>query len=1079
MQKQFTTEGRRATVCASAIYIVLCALCLLVPQAQAQTANAAITGTITDATGSAVPGAQISAVNVATGIKRTAVSDTAGRYTITNLVPGAYDILAEKEGFAASVARNQELAVEANVTEDLILKVSGVVSTVEVSAAAPLIETTQASVSTVVATREIDTLPILARSFASLAALTPGVTSSGVIGNTTAYQTGYVADGITNETGNQGNQYAKMAQDWVQEFSVQTLQFPAEYGNASGGVINAATRSGGNDIHGRVYGFYQNVNLNSNPSNFTGTSKLPFSSRRIGGMAGGPIKKNKLFYFAGYENFYQSQATTRSSSFLTADGGAFNPVIQPSNEPINQLVPWLPAGTGIASTTYSSVHLAMLKLDYEMNDKTHFTLRGNLDFEPSTTTGYGGAGPYGGASGRFSDPYSVIVGLTRVISTNTVTDFRAGYFQNGRGSASWSGICSDYPGNAAIKEPYNYITTEALGGATPWGNPDGYFAGVSYSGVSTGGGGWCGGIQNNDGAAVLQDTTTFIRGAHEVKAGVVARRGNLWSRSAQNSSAGSYTFASSAGPFDPNAAIAQNLTAAGFTAAQKLAPISYSVLFNGSPGLTTFSFHYYSAGAFVQDTWKIRRNLTLNMGLRYDFSNMNSSLGNENWPALQQSEPGAVGFIPPGYHRINNDPFDLAPRFGFAWTPFKDSHTVIRGGVGVFYNANDGASAGIYITSNSWATYDYILSANTATTNPYCIGTTACAGGAIPPQYEIAVSEVLASALANMTLPQFPLSSAACAKTNSCTVRVGGNTYTIPALNVNYMPSGGRVDLAPNVRVPGTMQATVGIQHQFKDTLTVSTDYVHHIGFNGLVPNNTNVGLTGPGATSSYVIVNPAFTSQYQLQSVGSQTADDLQVKANLRDRHKDRINVAYQFGYSHDNSETSFGISAHSALVNDPFDLNYDYGPSSSDLRHTLSVSGVIPLLFGVELAPLFTAASGTPYTATSNVQKPGSSLAPANCLPYFTNCYPYANGVQYSRDSLRGTATWNLDARLQKTVRLGERRSATFMFEAYNVFNHWNIGTSYYSNVDITSGPQAFGRVNLAQATLRQLQLGARFDF
>jgi hypothetical protein len=933
MQVHQTKNGpQRGAIIASTL--LLAAVWMLAAStAMGQSANATVTGTVTDNTGSAVPGAHLTATNTSTGNKRTVDTDDAGRYTVPNLVPGTYDVEASKDGFSTSIRRAQELNVDSSATEDFALQVSSVQSTVEVTAETPLIEPTQASVANVVSTKEIDDIPILGRTFASLAALTPGVTPSGVIGNTTGYQTGYVADGLTNETGNQGQQYTQMAQDWVQEFSVQTLQFPAEFGNASGGVINAVTRSGGNQIHGRVYGFYQNVNLNSDPSNFTGTSKLPFSSRRIGGMMGGPIKKNKLFYFGGYENFYQSQATTRASTFLTAAGGAFAAVEQPSNEPINQLVPWLPAGTGTSSTTISRVHLAVFKIDYDISSKTHFTVRSNLDFEPSNTTGYGGAGPYGGQSARFADPYETIFGLTHLISSTTLTDFRAGYFQNGRGSASWNGVCGSYPGTALNKEPYNYVTTEALGGVTPWGNPDGYFASVAYSGVSTGGGGYCGGIQNNDGAAVLQNTTTFVRGAHEIKVGIEGRRGNLWSRSAQNSSAGSYSFASSAGPFDPNAAIPQNLTAAGFTAAQKLAPTSYSVLFNGSPGLTTFSFHYYSAGGFIQDTWKVRPNLTLNMGLRYDISNMNSSLGNEKWPALETAEPGSTGFIPPGYHKINNDPLDIGPRFGFAWTPFKDhAHTLVRGGIGVFYNANDGASAGIYITSNSWATNDYVLAANTATTNPYCIGTTACSS-AIPAQYEIAVSEVLASALANMTLPQFPFASAPCAKTNTCTVTVGTNTYTIPALSVNYMPSGGRVDLAPNVKVPGTLQETIGIQHQFRNSVTLSTDYVHHIGFNGLVPNNTNVGLTGPGATTSFININPAYTSQYQLQSIGAQTTNDIQVKANMRDHRKDRVSVAYQYGHSNDNSATSFGISAHSALVNNPFNLNYDYGPSSSDI--------------------------------------------------------------------------------------------------------------------------------------------------
>jgi hypothetical protein len=550
------------------------------------------------------------------------------------------------------------------------------------------------------------------------------------------------------------------------------------------------------------------------------------------------------------------------------------------------------------------------------------------------------------------------------------------------------------------------------------------------------------------------------------------RKYYIYSTSAHNQTDGTYTFGATPGPFNPNTPIAQNFTAAGFKAASALAPTSYVVQFPNPPSLTSWVFHSYAFGGFAQDSWKVRPDLTLNLGVRYDFSNTNSALATNSFPALAAVLPGSKGFIKPGFHPVDNDPFDIAPRVGFAWMPFHGSKsTVVRGGFGVFYDQNDTASVAVYMSGNSWAPTGYSFASNVATRNPYCIGNSACANG-VPPQLELAVLEVLSSALANYTLPQFPVSTAPCAASNSCTVTVGPNTYKIPALSVAANPQGNLLDIAPTYKVPGTMQTTIGVQHQVTNSLNVAADFVYRYGYNGIVSVNNNIALVGTGATATYTTINPAYTTGYQLQAAATQVSKDLDVTAAYRDRRGDMLRLAYQFGYTNDNSVTSFSISAHNALTTNPFDLQTDYGPSSLDARHILNVSGDVNLHWGIQLAPIFSFTSALPYTATSTLQGPGSS---AGCPSYYTKCYPVFNGVTYSRDSLRGDKFVSLNARLSKVVKFRETLGLTAFFEAYNITNRHNLGTNFFTNVDASN----FRTPNGASLPLRQLQVGARVDF
>jgi Carboxypeptidase regulatory-like domain len=1056
---------------------ILLWICAIGSTIAAQTNTATVTGTVTDSSGAAIPGVTVTAINTATGIQKNDTSDATGHFTILALIPGFYDVQASQQGFATVMRRHQELLVGTTVTMDFSLSVSSVSQTVDVTSDTPLLEPTQTTVQRILQTKELDSLPVLNRQFAQLAVLAPGVQSSGSsyggtgsltssaisIGNSPTYQTGYIVDGLSNEATNQGFIYTSMAQDWIQEFSVISLQFPAEFGLAAGGVINTTTRSGTNAVHGRAYMFYQNAALNSNPEFFKGKNKAPFNSERPGGMVGGPIKKDKLFYFVGYEGYHNVVTNTLGSSVQNAAGGAFAATAQPVGTPPASLVPWLLYGPTTSAPVTTDSDLAMLKLDYTPNSANSFMLRGNLEFEYATNNGFGGVTTFGQSTKNFTPSYALNLGWTRTISSQTINEMRLGLFKKaGDLSTNYENGAGPYTGG--VTNPYNYIDTETtFGGPTILGNPTGNIASVSYAGgaISAGGSLAIIGVEDAEDSILFTDTLTHTKGNHDIKIGGSLKRIWVYSNGGHNTfTDGRYAFASAAGPFDPTVPIPQT---SGLNAALAVAPLSDAVNY----GQLSYTFPSWAFGLFAQDSWKIKPNLTLNIGIRYDFNNTNSALSSDSFPALDSTIPGSHGFIQPGGHPINNDPFNIAPRIGFAWTPFQSTRTVIRGGLGIFYDQNDTASQAVYIIDNSETKFAYNLAANVPTLNPYCNGNTTCSTG-IPVADEIAVVDVLAAALANRTLPQFPTSTSPCAP-SSCAVTVGGNTYSVPALTTPFNPQGGEVDIAQNYKTPGTFQATIGAQHQLTNSFNFSGDFVYRRGFNGIATVNPNVALVGPGDTSNFIIVNPAFTSLKALTSGTYLKAYQLDFQAHYRDKRNDTIAVAYQLGWSWDNNFTAFAISGNNALTTNPFDFNTDYGPSALDARNILNISGTANLGWGFQLSPIFTFTSAVPYTATSSLQAPGSSAA---CPGYFTRCYP----AGFSRDSLRGDDFISLSARFSKTFRFGESRSATLFFEGYNLTNRHNLGTNFNTNVD---NPATFQQPNGVGIPLRQLQVGGRFDF
>jgi outer membrane receptor protein involved in Fe transport len=978
--------------------------------AMAQNAGVTLSGVIHDPTGGLIPTATVTVTNSETSLSRNASTDQLGRYTVLGLPAGTYDVAATSQGFGMLIVRQQKFLVGTSVTLDFTLQLAKAAERVDVTSQTLAIQPTESTVGEVLQTSQLDNLPIDQRSFGELAALTPGVQVStasitagsapGVsIGHGPTYSTGFAVDGFAmNPYEASSTLMINYAQDWIQEFSVITQQFPVEYGGAATGVINGITRSGTNSTHGRVYGFFQDAALNATPPFLPASApnKPAYNQQRVGGMIGGPVKKGKLFYFAGYE-YYRNLTSLPVSIPATFTG---------------------PAATSGVFPGLNETQLAMLKLDYQINPADRLTLSGNFEGDTTTNGGVGATGALvstvGHGTNTVGQNYVYSAHWEHIFSPATISDARF--------------LGSSHPSNPTC----NYLQLVGYypssgGNSNPYGDPTGWAAQVTYpnAGVVTG----CPVIYGGQNTAQdeMSENITHIHGSHQLKVGVNVVD-SWWVQYANHNNTDGQYVVPGVVPFSP-------LNVATF-------PTSYFVTYV-PPDKTYYRVQGWSLGAFLQDSWKVSGNLTLNLGLRYDLDFRNSALSNQ---------------IPPGLHNINNDYGDVAPRFGFAWTPFHDhKSTVVRGGAGLFYDQAHLNLAAVYVADTTTPSEIFNLNALRPAQNPYCIENPACSTS-VPAQYLTAVEAVLASALTNYTLPNF--------NPPGGEVTVGNMTFAVPALpsivgpggTSVTAPTGGIFDIDKDIKTPRTLQVTAGAEHEFPWGLVVAADFVYVRGFDQYILRNININ------PQTLALVNPAYTTILSFGNGGLYTSRSLLAHAQYRSHRGDSVGVAYTFGYAWDNAIGGFTVSSHGVPATDPLDYNVDYGPSSSDARNTLVANAIVNVKGEVRLSPIVSLTSALPYTASTTLTTPG-------CLPYYSACYP----TGYTRDSLRGDSTYLLNARASRAFNIRENKRITLLFEGFNLTNRDNYGVNYQSNVQAKNFMQP---IAIATAK-RQLQAGFRFDF
>lgn len=679
--------------------------------ARAQVVGATLSGTVTDNSGAAIPNAQVSIKNVATGVTRSVTTDTAGFYQAPNLDSGNYDVNVTASGFKRTVQSGLNLTVGAQQTLNIAMQVGEVSQSVEVTAEAPVVQLTSSSIGSLVNATTVVELPLNGRDWGSLAALSPGVATVQVqmgssattpkgnrgygnqmtIAGTRPQMNNYRLDGVSIVDYSGGTPASVIALtlgvDAIAEFSVTTSNHSAEYGRTSGGVINAITKSGTNQFHGDAYWFIRDEGFDARSANDpSGQALPPFHRNQYGGSIGGPILKNKTFFFTNVEMFRQTRTTTNNAKVPTQaarDGFVYSPgssaLLPVSGSCASHGPSYIaPTGTGpsgttpicldaalapfwafypvpAASTTNSNVGVVGVGTP-TVGSENYYTSR--IDHTISSKDSLSGSFFIDAASfsqpdamrnlrlGNTSRRTMVTASETHIFSAALVNSLRIGYSRqhmiqnNFLGclvtlACDTSGTVSSVAGRAAPAIQVQNVLTAFNGGAheatqnqQPWN---------SYQ---------------------LYDDAFLTKGAHSMKFGFVVENMRHSPSNVQTLNS-SWFFPSVVGLLQ------------GTPQSLRLPATSY-----GYPLLRQTLF-----GGYFQDDWRIRPNLTLNLGLRYEAATVMSEPKNnlQNLACISCTTP-IIGN--PLYHNPTLRNFE--PRVGFAWDPFKDGKTSIRGAFGQF-----------------------------------------------------------------------------------------------------------------------------------------------------------------------------------------------------------------------------------------------------------------------------------------------------------------------------------------------------------------------------------------------------------
>ncbi len=1108
----FWVIGRALTLC-----------CLLGTLAFSQIDTGAIVGTVRDSSGAAIPNASVSVTNKATNQVLDTKTNSVGEYAFNVLHPGVYSVKASVSGFNTQEFADVQVDVQSRVLRDFALQVGNVTQTLEVESTAPLLDSQSAELGGVVNEEQIVDLPLNGRRYSDLALLEAGTfkAPNNEVANAAPdrfssngnleTQNYFALDGISNNSGStnlqEGSvQIVQPPPDALQEFRLQTRTYSSEFGNSAGAVVNASIKSGTNQFHGDLWEFLRNNKLDANTF-FNNSGGVPighFSQNQFGGTFGGPVIKNKTFFFVDSQGLLVRQAETEYSTVPTplmqqgvftelsptlkaspvaGQGGCINnntiavSCLDPTAMKLLALypspnIPSAVAKEGLAhswtgANNYQFVYSVPtdtysydVRADHSINNNNRLFGRFS-DYTVNRQDPPWTGNPVAG-NGNFATQYhiygkSVALGWTDVLSPSMLNEVRAGF---GRENAH-SDALGLVPGTS---DADNYGLTGIPAGQFDEGIPPINISGLERLGT----GPWRPQVQVSQ-VWQLLDTLSWLKGNHSLKMGYEFRHESdnfldAESPQGQITSSGIYTGNTGLGVPD---FLLGDVSSVAFT--------TPTVVHN----------YKYGSSLFAQDTWRVRKDLTLNYGVRYELF---SPLLNHQNAIANFTPANGGGFVDATsgdwYQRglVHPDKNDWAPRFGFSYQPA--SRFVLRGGYGIFYQQD------VRIGSES------VLGENP----PYFLDQT--------------FSQSVGS-----TTPAFILSN------GFPSALFGINALNLTSLHIRAQD--------PNERTPYVEQVSFGPQIEFSKTTVFNISYVGNFGRKEDRLRNANQGeVVGYTATGTPITLFPyANLNTTQSSTSGNHAFLELATNDGTADYNalevslKKRVShgVAYGVNYTFSKNLSNFvdnltGGSTPQNAYN--YAAERSYSPFDQTHRFVGNLIYLLPigkggmilnndnmasrLIGGWQLNGILTLSSGIPFTVTSlDESATGSNHSSyANCIgnPYqgaTTNpsqlagsAAPgfYLNPAAFAIPSLgtfgncaprafHGPGMEDLDASLFKTFALSERFKLEFRTEFFNTVNHANFTNP--SSSFTTSSLGSFGKVFNTTTDPREIQFGLKLYF
>ena len=1073
--------------------------------AHAQDPIGTLEGQISDPSNAVVSNAEVSVHNAQTGLTRTVHSSREGSYHFSNLPIGEYSLTVNATGFASYTAPIR-IDIGQVVKYAVALQVAGAHAEVNVAAQAVMVDTSQ-TIGDVVLSGQATDLPLNGRDLTQLGLLQPGVAPMTVglaeaggisragqafaVNGERPESNNYLLDGASNVDSVNGGYALRVPVDAVSEFRILTLNAPAEYGNTSGATTSVVTKSGANAFHGDVYDFLRNNFFDAR--NFFAATTEPLHRNQYGATLGGPIRKDKDFFFVYYEGQRDSEGKTQAAIVPTAAErtGDFSALVDPStgkpapliNEftgqpfpgnkipaqllsPIalkaSQLYPLPNIGTNVFESTQigsNNYDQGGFRLDHYFSTKDQAFLRYSTStthqFDPLPIAGAGVPG-FPVTDDIFTN--SVTLSDVHLTSSQTVQTFRFAFFRN----QFLDGQAQNHTPGSSLG--FGYQPTLGLNEGVPYLIVSGY---ASLGNPITG-------PQNtyqNDYQGSYSIAMT--RGRHSLKFGAELDRQqiNVLFGIATN---GFFVFA----PFPVSDSFASFL-------------IGQSVQFFQGGGQFDRGLRKWITAGYAQDEFRVRPNLTLNFGLRYEVNTPYTEIRNRlnAWAPGRQSTvypnapegllfPGDPG-IPAGIAAV--DYKEIMPRIGLAWDPFGDTKTTIRAGYGIFYDGFTNGTGGplqAAVSALPWTQAYQLPGPGFNIANPYGTG---------PSPFGLNNFVAPATVLTVQSGMKPPYSQ----NWNFSFERVIAQNYL---LDVRYVGNKGThlprfIEANPSIYGPGVNPNN---NNEIRQYTTCNAQGVCNYG---------SVGLLADDSSSTYHALQVAFSRQY---------ANGL------------RFTASYWFSKSLDYISTlnvagsaPTLVAGENDLAQNPFDLRAEHGPSLFDATNRFVLSGTYALpvwksaqpaaallLNGWQINTIINLSSGTPFTVydSANVALQGSAPEisgfyssrpdlisdPNSNQPHTANEWvsrapflqlnPVTQAGQFGnegRNVVRGPGIEDVDLSLFKYFNFGERMRLQFRAECFNLLNHPNFGLP---ENDLQS--PAFGQI-LQAGPPRLLQLAVKFIF